>query len=154
MTMILAWRNAGMPERQTVILDKYGDWERRIGGMLEFAGAEGFLANHAEKTEGADEEKQEIIRFLEAVHGRFRSPGWAGQSGLIEAPIIEIAALMVPDGEWAGILSAVNGITERQIAVSLGKFVVDHEGKPFGKYVMKKRKTNKGMTLMVGEHRR
>jgi hypothetical protein len=154
-TMILAWRNAGSPERQTVILNKYGDWERRIGGMLEFAGVEGFLANHAEKTEGADEEKQEIIRFLEAVHEHFPRPGWAGGSGIIEAPIIEIAALMEPSGgEWAGMLSGVNGITKQQIAVSLGKFVADHEGKPFGRYVMRKRKTNKGMTLMVGEHRR
>ena len=153
-TLILAWRNAGMPERQTVILNKYGDWERRIGGMLEFAGVDGFLANHAEKTEGADEEKQEVVRFLEAVRERFPTPGWAGGSGIVEAPISEIAGLMVPDGEWAGMLTAVNGFTKDRIAISLGKFVADHEGKPFGKYVMKKHKTNKGMALMVGEYRR
>jgi hypothetical protein len=152
-TMILAWRNAGMPERHTVILNKYGDWERKIGGMLEFAGVEGFLANHAEKTEDADDEKQEIIRFLEAVGGRFRKPGWAsGYNNVVcEAPMIEVAALMVPDGEWAGILSAVNGTTKQQIVVSLGKFIADHEKKPFGGYFMQKRKTNKGMALIVAE---
>jgi hypothetical protein len=72
MTVIQGWRNAGTPKQKARSpLDKYRTWECNIGGMLQFVGAEGFLSKHQERMTEANEELQEIIRFMDNIEKRF-----------------------------------------------------------------------------------
>lgn len=55
-TLIRAWQNAGRPKRATSF-GSYERWEAVIGGVIENAGVEGFLANLKEHRKSADFEE-------------------------------------------------------------------------------------------------
>jgi hypothetical protein len=144
MTIIQAWRNAGMPKRKpNSSLDKYRDWERTIGGMLEFVGVKTFLANHADRIMEADEEKQEIVRFMELVLGRFPDARVLSRG----VPIDAIAKLL--HGEWKGVLPEVSAESIESTRISLGKFITKKEGVVIHGYKMAKKRKSDGTNLVI-----
>ena len=64
LTMARAWYVAGQPEADCPILGSYQAWCRTVGGILKFAGVEGFLGNLDAMHERADLESQEWEGFL------------------------------------------------------------------------------------------
>ncbi len=66
LTVIRAWFVAGKPEGRGPVLGSFEHWCRTIGGILEFAGIEGFLDNLEELYEIADCEGQQWMGFAEA----------------------------------------------------------------------------------------
>ncbi|MGD1095525.1 MAG: hypothetical protein ABSB35_26460 [Bryobacteraceae bacterium] len=118
MTIIQAWRTAGMPRRKPVSsLDKYGEWESVIGGMLEFVGVKNFLANHDERSLAGDEEQQELIRFMDLVVAKYPQ----AMTPHLGVPIDNLANDLM--GDWKGVLSNVSGNSPESMRISLGKFL-------------------------------
>lgn len=65
LTIARAWYAAGKPITKKVPnLGTFTDWAKTIGGMLEFAGVEGFQANRDELRSKNNEEAQEWEAFL------------------------------------------------------------------------------------------
>jgi hypothetical protein len=134
MTIIQAWRTAGLPRRKPVSsLDKYGEWEGVIGGMLEFVGVKNFLANHDERSLAADEEQQELIRFMDLVVERYPH----ATTPHLGVPIESLANDLM--NEWKGVLSNVSGNSAESMRISLGKFL----GTKFGLNIAGRRMNQK-----------
>jgi len=59
LTLALAWFVAGCPEPTVKPVGSYEDWTVIIGGILQFAGIDGFLANSADMYEQAETESSQ-----------------------------------------------------------------------------------------------
>jgi len=143
-TIIFAWLNAGRPElERETILNKYGHWERTIGGILELCGVTNFLAAQVEKTDEADHESHEVTRFIETLIKGFPQ---ALDTGVA---MMTMAELMVPGGEWHGILSGVNGSNPISVARSLGIFLKGRYERPFGDWKMSRKRDAEANLLVI-----
>ena len=139
-----AWLNAGRPElERETILNKYGHWERTIGGILNLCGVTNFLATQIQKSDEADHEKHEITRFIETVIERFPQAFETGVS------MMTIAELMVPGGSWHGILSGVNGTNPINVARSLGIWLKGRYERPFGDWKMTRKRDAEANLLLI-----
>ncbi len=72
LTLARAWWAKHKPQPETVpVLGGYQPWATTMAGILNEVGVEGFLANQATFTAGADVEADEWEAFLVAWHDRF-----------------------------------------------------------------------------------
>lgn len=118
MTIIQAWRVAGMPKREPYPkLDKYNGWVTTIGGMLEFCGAKEFLADHAERFIEADDEKQQIVDFFKLVAEKFPDSLVLHQGVSVES----LAGMLMT--EWKGVLTEVQRPSLVATKQALGAFL-------------------------------
>jgi hypothetical protein len=71
--MIKAWFQAGKPPAKAKIAkaDSFGNWIKMIGGILEFAGIQGWQKNREELRSKNNEEAKEWERFLSAWSQRY-----------------------------------------------------------------------------------
>lgn len=67
-TLMRAWMNAGRPVAGTEPLGSFEEWSKVVGGVCEFAGIKGFLANRNSLYENMDEDHTEWLEFLSAIH--------------------------------------------------------------------------------------
>lgn len=67
LTLARAWFTAGCPKPSTVILGSFEQWCTTVGGILKFAGIEGFLGNLDELYEQADPSSAAWEGFLMAL---------------------------------------------------------------------------------------
>lgn len=105
-TLVLAWKNAGMPERKASSpLVKYARWERTVGGILEYAGAKDFLANQKAKSEAADDKTAEILLFIDMLIEHFPSIEQR------QVKLEDIGKLMQSGGHLAEVLPDTIGIS-------------------------------------------
>lgn len=72
LTMASAWFQAGQPAAHTPSLGSFEEWSRIIGGILEFAGVDGFLGN-LENLYQNDPSEQQWEAFLCAVRAYFEN---------------------------------------------------------------------------------
>ena len=63
-TLARAWFAAGQPAPAVRPLGSYESWTQVVGGVLELAGIEGFLANDAERRAAAEDDTAEWLAFL------------------------------------------------------------------------------------------
>jgi hypothetical protein len=144
-TIIQAWRNAGMPKQNaTSPLDKYRTWECNIGGMLQFVGAEGFLSKHQERMTEANEELQEIIRFMDNIENRFPVVKDKAKG----VPVKTLAELFY-HADLKGTLSGVGGGSVEQVSILLGKCLSRKYGMIINGRVMSRRKTAAGNNFVI-----
>jgi hypothetical protein len=71
LTMARAWHVAGRPNGRLTI-GSYESWSETIGGIAEYAGINGFLANIEEMVEQVDEETWQWERFLRWLEEQFQ----------------------------------------------------------------------------------
>ncbi len=72
--MARAWFVAGKPKSNIPDVGSFEVWSRTIGGILEYAGVEGFLGN-AEELYDTDDEMREWELFTEAWHDLYGTTG-------------------------------------------------------------------------------
>lgn len=135
LVLIRAWAAADMPEGK-INMRTFSPWSRKVGGLLDFHGIEGFLTN-LEEVDEADEESYEWSQFLAAWHERhpgqwmttaqlvasYRSTQWETMQGL-------------PD-PWNGVFPLrENGqpYSNRGLGMKL-KYILD---RPFNGWVLRK----------------
>ena len=66
--MVRAWYLAEQPSTSIKPLGNFEDWARKISGVLDYAGIEGFLANRNELYDSSDPENAQWDDFLQAWH--------------------------------------------------------------------------------------
>jgi hypothetical protein len=71
LTLARGWESAGRPEPDVELLGSFEEWTRTVGGILQHAGAEGFLDNLETLYEQADEETAEWAGFLGSLYTYF-----------------------------------------------------------------------------------
>jgi hypothetical protein len=127
-TLVLAWKNAGMPKRKASSpLVKYAPWERTVGGILEFAGAKDFLANQKAKSEAADDKTADIVLFIDKLIEVF--PRIEECRELLQ----DIAELMMDGGPLAEVLPDMPR-GERGFSIKLGRYIKGLSGRVFGNH--------------------
>jgi hypothetical protein len=73
LTLTRAWYAAGQPKPKVKPLGSFERWTITVGGILEHAGFEGFMANASAMYADADDESMEWEGFLYALHHTFYS---------------------------------------------------------------------------------
>lgn len=135
LVLIRAWAAAGMPEGK-INMRTFSPWSRKIGGLLDFHGIDGFLTN-LEEVDEADEESYEWAQFLSAWHTRH--PGeWMTTAQLVASYRNTQFEVMngMPD-PWGGAFPLRdNGqpYTNRGLGMKL-KYILD---RPFNGWVLRK----------------
>jgi Bifunctional DNA primase/polymerase, N-terminal len=71
LTLARAWYVAGKPKPKVKPLGSFEAWTITVGGILEYAGVEGFMQNAAAMYEEADDEPREWEGFLHTLHEIF-----------------------------------------------------------------------------------
>lgn len=66
LTMARAWVVAGRPVASSKAIGGFKEWSDAVGGILEFAGVQGFLANASELYDSMDQDVHQWDEFLEA----------------------------------------------------------------------------------------
>ena len=84
-----------------------------------------------------------MTRFIETVAERFPQALEGGVS------MMTIAELMVPGGEWHGILSRVNGLTPINVARSLGIFLKARYDRTFGEWQITRKRDAEANLLLI-----
>ncbi|MBZ5592778.1 MAG: hypothetical protein LAP39_11115 [Acidobacteriia bacterium] len=73
LTLARAWFVAGRPQPDVIPVGSFEDWTTIIGGILQHAGVEGFLANSSQLYQLADAESIQWEAFLKTLDGVFYS---------------------------------------------------------------------------------
>jgi hypothetical protein len=68
LTLVRSWCAAGRPKPTSPILGSFEEFSITVGGILQHAGISGFLGNLSQTYEAADDESEQWIEFLCAVH--------------------------------------------------------------------------------------
>ncbi|MGD0953330.1 MAG: hypothetical protein ABR985_13220 [Methanotrichaceae archaeon] len=66
LVMCCSWFEAGKPRPTIKPIGSYEQWTETLGGVLEFAGVEGFLGNSQEFYDNADQEEASLSEFFSA----------------------------------------------------------------------------------------
>jgi hypothetical protein len=119
-TLARAWFVAGRPQADVPILGGFEDWTRVVGGILDFAGIEGFLDNLEQLYEQVDQEEMAWERFLSS---------WFDTYGNQPKTVADVTADLKRDGSAlrAVVPSALaealagKGSFERKLGRALGK---------------------------------
>jgi hypothetical protein len=72
LTIARAWYAAGKPRANVPTIGGFDEWAQTVGGILAFAGFEGFLGNLVQLWENNDEEANEWEVFLSMWHRHWR----------------------------------------------------------------------------------
>jgi hypothetical protein len=67
LTLVRAWHAAGRPQADVPPFGSFEEWANTVGGILAFAGVEGFLGNLSEVYATADTESAQWEAFLSAL---------------------------------------------------------------------------------------
>jgi hypothetical protein len=68
LTLARAWFVGGCPKPRLKSLGSFEAWSRTVGGILEFVGVTGFMANAAAMYEEADDESRQWEGFLKVLY--------------------------------------------------------------------------------------
>lgn len=143
LTITRAWFVAGKPEPQkpVPVMGGFESWAQTIGGILAFAGVEGFLENLSQFHDEADIEGPEWEAFLTA---------WVEIIGEQGKTCQEVTAILKDHDEFAEILpenlSDVFKNPKKSFEKSLGRSLSGKEKRPYG---------DKSLALQrVGTHKR
>jgi len=124
-----AWFVAGKPEpeKPVPVMGNFEAWAETIGGILAFAGVEGFLENLAEFHAEADLEGPEWEGFLTA---------WVEAVGHTSKTCQEVAAILRDNSEFVATLpdnlQDVLKDPEKSFERSLGRTLAKKEKRPYG----------------------
>ena len=125
LTMARAWYVAGCPRPQKIPapMGSFEQWTRTVGGILEYAGFEGFLGNQRTLYEQADEETPQWETFFQTWYECYGSEPMStnkliGQINL-ESSVIRAA---LPD-TLAEVLESKKGSFRIKLGKTLGKHV-------------------------------
>jgi hypothetical protein len=128
-TIARAWFVAGKPapEKPVPVMGGFDSWAKTIGGILSFAGVDGFLENLKQFHNEADLEGQEWEGFLSA---------WVEVVGQVSKTCQEVAAILRDNSDFAatlpGNLRDVLKSTEKSFERTLGRVLAGKEKRPYG----------------------
>ena len=129
LTIARAWYVAGKPEpsRPVPVLGGFEAWAQTIGGILSFAGVEGFLENLVQFHDQADLEGPEWTSFLSA---------WVEIIGDTPKTCQEVAAIIRNNSGFASTLPEnlqdILQNPEKSFERSLGRALARKEKRPYG----------------------
>jgi hypothetical protein len=71
LTMVRAWYAASRPPSDTPVLGSFEEWSRTVGGILDYAGIEGFLRNLEHLYQQSDLADAQWTAFLGAIYDAY-----------------------------------------------------------------------------------
>lgn len=128
MTMIRAWYAAECPmvREHSPIHGRFDQWEDLIGGILAFAGVQGFLGNLRDDIERSNSDDQQWEQFLLAIDKQFTAPFTSQDLNHLRTGH---ADLCIPDALVEALDTAHNSDTA---ATRIGKFLTTRAGTRYG----------------------
>jgi hypothetical protein len=145
LTLARGWSAAGEPKPNTELLGSFEEWTRTVGGILQFAGVEGFLGNLETLYEQLNDETAVWAGFLEALHVYFGEERANGNREDLTFTSKELAGI-IRDSYRDGFDNGAETIVERlpdfileklnrgdPISRSLGNAFAYRRGRRFGK---------------------
>jgi putative DNA primase/helicase len=129
LTLVQNWIAKGRPHWRGKVLGSFESWSMVVGGVLEAAGFEGFMANREELYRRTDTETEEWRAFVEA---------WWEQH--CDDPVK--TAELVPLIQQKGLLptqfrTVKDGASERSFGTRLGTALAEHRDRRYGRYFLR-----------------
>jgi hypothetical protein len=134
LTLVQNWIAVGRPAWRGKPLGSFESWSQVLGGILEAAGIEGFMANRDELYKRADTETEEWRAFIEAwwdLHGE-EPVRTADLVQLLQKGLLPSLTRTVRDGA-----------SERSYTTRLGTALVEHRDRRYGQRFLRGLGTNK-----------
>ncbi len=144
LTLARGWTAAGEPKPDTELLGSFEEWTRTVGGILQFAGVEGFLGNLETLYEQLNDETAVWAGFLEALHVYFGEERANGNRDELTFTSKELAGI-IRDSYRDGFDNGAETIVERlpdyilkklnrgdPISRTLGNMFANRRGRRFG----------------------
>jgi hypothetical protein len=133
LTIVRAWYTNGKPAAPVPTLGSFEEWSETIGGVLAFAGVEGFLGNLEQTQIVQDEDTQQWTAFFDAWWEEFGStPAIVDEvcERLIEDDVHGVrAARTIPDSLLVHL--DVHGVRAHALRKSLGRHLSRLSGRIF-----------------------
>lgn len=124
LTLARAWFVAGCPRPSTPILGSFEEWCRIVGGILEFAGITGFLANLDELYQQSDPTVAAWEVFLGELFERMPKSGFKS---------LDIAVRLREDGDLRAVLPEDLGdFGDKGFQRRLGNALRSRDGRRYG----------------------
>lgn len=144
LTLARAWVRAGSPTAGVKELANFEDWCRTVGGMLTWAGVDGFLANQSSFYEDADEEGTEWATFLQALATTFASGNAPGTF-----TTAELEDAVQPQKPLRAALPAAlaTALSQKMPGAAVGKELGRRKGTPYGGLVLVRDHERAGSTV-------
>ena len=130
LTMARAWYVAGCPPPQKVPapLGSFEQWTRTVGGILEYAGVQGFLGNQQTLYEQADEETPQWATFLQTWHEHYGAEPMSTSQLIVQINLESSVLRAVLPDTLANALESKRG----SFRIKLGKTLHKHVGVRYG----------------------
>jgi hypothetical protein len=139
LTLVRAYFAAKCPKPKTPRLGKFEAWSHLVGGVLEYAGVDGFLGNLQDLYEQLDESTGQWERFLRGLHTLHGGGTWT-VARIVED--LHRESLQELDGnslrDWLPdeLVDAHSGPLDKKAEASfrrrLGKALAAHKDTPYG----------------------
>ena len=125
LTMARAWYVAGCPPPQKIPapMGSFEQWTRTVGGVLEYAGAEGFLGNQQTLYDLADEETPQWETFLQTWYEHYGSDPMSTNQLIGQVNLDSSVLRTVLPDTLADALESKKGSFSIKLGKSLGKHV-------------------------------
>jgi len=125
LTMARAWYVAGCPPPQKVpaSLGSFEQWTRTVGGILEYAGVQGFLGNQQMLYEQADEETPQWETFLQTWHEHYGAEPMSASQLIVQINLDSSVLRPVLPDTLAEALDSKKGSSSIKLGKILGKHV-------------------------------
>jgi hypothetical protein len=132
LTMARAWIVAGRPEGGNTILGSFESWCEVVGGILEYAGLNGFLGNLQEMyrdTADGEDDAEQWAEWMDAIHAHFGDNAFTVKE-LAEAMNDHYAVRLKDDAPYS--LGEIGTPDDRAWLTKLGKALHGRKGQVFG----------------------
>jgi hypothetical protein len=143
LTLARAWYAAGQPKADVPRLGSFETWAEMVGGILAYAGVEGFLGNLDTLHEQVDEESQQWAAFLAAIAADSKTRDTFTTADLAEAiKYHESVTEAVPDD-----IAQFRHVDDSNFKKKLGKVLasrVDARFDDSGRHLVRAGKDSKG----------
>ena len=125
LTMARAWFVAACPPPQKVPtpLGSFEQWTRTVGGILEYAGVQGFLGNQHTLYEQADEETPQWETFLQTWHEHYGAEPMSASQLIVQINLDSSVLRPVLPDTLAEALDSKKGSSSIKLGKILGKHV-------------------------------
>ena len=128
LTLARAWFRAGKPKADCIVLGNFESWCETIGGILSYAGLDGFLANADEMYAQGDVQENQWKHFLAALTVVFGEGFTVNE--LVREAGLKRAALV--DGVETTLAELMPDELDKSNTRSIGRVFLGKQGRYFG----------------------
>lgn len=146
LVLVRAWIADGAPRDNEQRMRNFTNWAQVTGGLVNWLGLPGFLANTSELKIGSNSDEAAFTAFLTKWHEKYGTT-WKSAKELVESARVSYVGDRVDD-PWDGdfLSNEINGRTIPLSSKSLGRYLAARKDRIFDGYRLRRSETQTAKT--------